>query len=359
MQPEAKYYKYLDSYRFIAVLLVILAHWLPAYLGQGFYGKLGVDMFFVLSGFLITEILLRQKKRIAADPSKSGGHILWSFYIRRALRIFPIYYLMVFLFLLLKAPEITGHFYYFLFYGVNYLLIHTDTWAGMFTHLWSLSVEEQFYLLWPLLIIFIPLLQIKKVLIGLIAASLLFIAWVVVFNNDFFERYNILSCFCVLCSGGLLAYCKFLNKPAARASVADHLIFWPGLICLALFAAGIFTNYFWLQMIIIIVSFVLLKMLLTRENRLLDLVMNNPFISFLGKISYGLYLYHFFVPWLLRNLAGTETAFKVMPRGILPEPKGFVAIFGSQFLLLLLIAAASWFLIEKPVNSLKRKFNYN
>lgn len=314
-------------------------------------------MFFVLSGFLITEILLRQKKLMKNSSWNAGKGIVWNFYIRRMLRIFPIYYLVVAIFLLLKAPEIVAHLPYFLFYGVNYLLINTNTWAGMFTHLWSLSVEEQFYLAWPLVIIFIPLRYIKKMLIGLIICSLIFLAWVV-YKNDFFERYNIISCFNVLCTGGLLAYFKSTDSRPFKPSVIDHLILWPGLVLLALFATGIFTDYFVQQIIINITFFALLKMLLTRENTLLNILMNNAVSSFLGKISYGLYLYHFFIPWLLRNLTGTETAFKVLPQGFLPEPKGFAAIFISQSMLLLIVAVASYYIIEKPVNNLKSKFNY-
>ena len=65
------YYKYLDGYRFIAVFLVILSHWIPSYFGNAYFGKIGVDMFFVLSGFLITEILLKQREKIDKQPNVS------------------------------------------------------------------------------------------------------------------------------------------------------------------------------------------------------------------------------------------------------------------------------------------------
>ncbi len=353
---QNKYYKYLDSYRFIAVFLVLLSHWIPKFFAP--LGKLGVDMFFVLSGFLITEILLKQREKIDKQLSASKkANALKMFYIRRALRIFPIYYLAIFIFFLLRAPELKIDFNYYLFYAVNYLLVFNKDWLGMFSHLWSLAVEEQFYLIWPLFILCLPFSSLKKGIGALLVLSLLFVGYIS-FTENIFQRYNLLSCLNVLCVGSLLAYLKFKRHSTLNTSYIDHLIFWPGIIILSLFVTGLFKNYVVLQVVINILAVVSIKFLITRENKMLDFFMNNPFFSFLGKISYGLYLYHNFIPWLLRNITGTETEFVINSKPFFSPPSGFVAIFTIQFLLLLLVASVSWFLIEKPINSLKNRFPY-
>lgn len=354
---QNKYYKYLDSYRFLAVFLVLLSHWIPKFFAP--LGKFGVDMFFVLSGFLITEILLKQREKIENQPTVSKKvHTLKMFYIRRALRIFPIYYLVIFIFLLLRAPDLLAHLNFYLFYGVNYLLIFYNDWAGMFTHLWSLAVEEQFYLIWPLFILLLPFSSLKKGIVAMLVLSLLFVCYIS-FTENIFQRYNLLSCLNVLCVGSLLAYLKFKRHSILEPSYLDHIIFWPGIIILSFFLTGSLKNYFVLQMVINVVAFVGIKFLITRENKVLDLFMNNPFFSFLGKISYGLYLYHNFIPWLLRNITGTETEFVINNKPFFSGPVGFAAIFSVHFFLLLFIAIVSWFLIEKPINNLKNRFPYS
>lgn len=114
-------------------------------------GWLGVSFFFVLSGFLITRILIE---------SKSGNNFFSNFYIRRSLRIFPLYYLyilVIFIYCTYLGIQDTQNWLYYIFYVQNY----TMAWNGFmyvpgqeFGHTWSLAVEEQFYLLWPLVVFF-------------------------------------------------------------------------------------------------------------------------------------------------------------------------------------------------------------
>jgi peptidoglycan/LPS O-acetylase OafA/YrhL len=156
-QPRLLYLPQLDGLRAVAIGLVLLAHfpppasydmtakiWLmmqslrPAYIG--------VDIFFVLSGFLITRILLQEKR--------SFGRInIRAFYIRRALRIFPIFYMTLFfctIYFRLTAQDVIV----FAAYAANLSLLPVAT---PLDHTWSLAVEEQFYLVWPLLLHFLPL----------------------------------------------------------------------------------------------------------------------------------------------------------------------------------------------------------
>lgn len=176
----------LDGVRAIAILLVIphnlnliaeptgtIAHIVVSYLDRGW---IGVQLFFVLSGFLITGILL---------DTREAPDYLRSFYVRRALRILPLYYaLLLFVFVLLPA---TGLFppslprsartelSYWLFFANWYAPLHPG--QGSMTHLWSLSVEEQFYLIWPFLIWHRSAAQVRILCAGIAALSLGIRVW--------------------------------------------------------------------------------------------------------------------------------------------------------------------------------------
>ena len=144
------YYPALDGLRGIAILAVIFRHNFD-FLQATKYGWIGVDLFFVLSGFLITGILLK---------TKTQKNYLATFFVRRILRIFPLYYGAIILFFVLAASaELLRDQYSFYFTNQGMVWFHLQNWLyitksapthrGMFIHFWSLSLEEQFYLVWP------------------------------------------------------------------------------------------------------------------------------------------------------------------------------------------------------------------
>ena len=155
----------LDGLRGVAILLVLMVHSVPhlegtstaiALLNSLFHcGVFGVDLFFVLSGFLITGILL---------DSQGSPHYFRSFYIRRVLRLFPVYYgfLIVMIFVVpaihqvaqLHVPEYHGSWWWYILYFSNWKMNHdADASLG---HFWSLALEEQFYFFWPLTVYLLP-----------------------------------------------------------------------------------------------------------------------------------------------------------------------------------------------------------
>ena len=168
-EPDKSYqrrrFPALDGLRGVAVLLVVLAHASQKRLlaeNFKFSGELGVVVFFVLSGFLITHLLLEERTR-------TGQISLSKFYVRRALRIWPLYFavLGIYIFVLplfldpdnfrsiYEADSLRDH-YYLLAYPLflqNYLLSGSDFHYGGLRVFWSLAVEEHFYLLWPLLLV--------------------------------------------------------------------------------------------------------------------------------------------------------------------------------------------------------------
>jgi len=143
------YLKSLDGLRGVAVSLVVLFHYglFPA-------GWVGVQIFFVLSGYLITTILLGEKD---SPPLAYLGRFYW----RRSLRIFPLYFFVLALsfaaYLTIGEPKSLGSDWAFLVtYTTNFGRLRPGDIGPSFTHLWSLAVEEQFYLFWPLLVYFLP-----------------------------------------------------------------------------------------------------------------------------------------------------------------------------------------------------------
>lgn len=160
-----RYIRSLDGIRALAVALVMLFHF------QLFdAGWIGVQIFFVLSGFLITRILLDEKHQ-------SLNFYLKRFYWRRSLRIFPLYFTYLLLvstvFLFVSMPETTtGMLPYLYTYTFNFTRLSAE-WAHspLFTHFWSLSVEEQFYLVWPLLVFLLSDKWLKRALIIIIASG--------------------------------------------------------------------------------------------------------------------------------------------------------------------------------------------
>src|ERR1700712_417529 len=163
VRPSSRHITSLDGYRGIAFLLVFLRHYtltrhshsriLLGIMNVSAVGWAGVDLFFVLSGFLITGILL---------DTRTEQHYFRNFIVRRALRIFPLYYMVLFVMLaltpLLHLQWHRGHIAYFFYLGnvagnINPNLQDVLPYFSLLP-LWSLSLEEQFYLLWPLVIYF-------------------------------------------------------------------------------------------------------------------------------------------------------------------------------------------------------------
>ncbi|HTB32844.1 MAG TPA: acyltransferase, partial [Bacteroidia bacterium] len=170
LNQRSKHFNQLDGLRCIAVAIVLISHWLR-YKAVDLVplGSMGVNLFFVLSGFLITRILLISKE-------ENGGKAIWPpikhFYLRRTLRIFPIYYLTIIFLALINFPSTRENIAWLLTYTFNIkislLSASVNNSVGFLFHLWSLSVEEQFYIFFPLLLFLIPKSKIKSFIYSVI-----------------------------------------------------------------------------------------------------------------------------------------------------------------------------------------------
>jgi peptidoglycan/LPS O-acetylase OafA/YrhL len=168
----------LDGVRGVAILLVLLFHFKDYLIGPemlqgalglaGYLGWAGVDLFFVLSGFLITRILL---------AARSNEGYFSSFYTRRFFRIFPLYYAVLFLIFLGPwsviagvLPPVSDHVWYWTYLSNWSIMLKSANPQGV-GHFWSLAVEEQFYMAWPLLVWWLDGRALFRVTVALCAAA--------------------------------------------------------------------------------------------------------------------------------------------------------------------------------------------
>lgn len=337
----------LDSFRFFAVLLVMISHWLPKYDFLPF-APYGVIFFFVLSGYLITSNLLYLKQSIDKGELSIPSALKY-FYIRRTLRIFPLYYLVIALAYLFIRPLFEGHILWYVTYLPNFLIFRQQYWPDMLSHFWSLGVEEQFYLLWPFLIFLVKEQRLRHLFIFIILLSITFKVFVY-FDHTSYGTVLPWANFDAFGVGAILAYFPFSGKRSAFLEKIPFL-----LLCITL---SIVAHLMKLEFLLgITISGCAAFIILHAQKNFTGLagkIVDRPELQYLGKISYGLYVYHNFMPWLWRCLTGTETRYPLpialFTKSVLQKP---VIALSAQFILLIGISSLSWYLFEKPINDLK------
>jgi hypothetical protein len=168
---SAAYMPQLDGLRAFAVAAVVVYHFVPG--GWNFAAYLGVKLFFTLSGFLITGILLKARET-AETENQNRTNVLGRFYVRRFLRIFPLYYFVVTVAWVIDLEPTRKIIVWLLTYTLNIRMAWQGYYEASFAHFWSLAVEEQFYLVAPWLVLFLPKKWIKPALIAVIAIGPLY-----------------------------------------------------------------------------------------------------------------------------------------------------------------------------------------
>lgn len=353
-----KYVKQLDSFRAIAVLFVIIGHGAASnkYLPKIFNADFGVNLFFVLSGFLITWILLENKEKVR-NSNTSLGAVFKMFYIRRTLRIFPLYYLCVLIFFLFSSLLTEGNkeiFPWLLSYSSNWYFIVNQTWVGHISHVWSLAVEEQFYLLWPTVMLLINRRYLAHAIIVFILAGTLF---QFVFIGAPFINYFTITCFSAFGIGAFIAWLMVYKTD--KLWEVYKLARIPALISVLVYVYSIFQSRWEVIPMArlfhsVIAAYIIMHIVISFDQRKLFLpgLWNNKFMVLTGKISYGLYLYHAFLPSLLD--ASFQAAFGVNLHYTLHPVLYFVATSVITFF----VAWFSWTYFEKPILNQKKHFEY-
>src|ERR1700679_871835 len=346
----------LDGLRALSVLLVIVLHTL---LRNHLYnqipfgyrlvgnGSLGVFIFFVISGYLITTLLLREHE-------KTGSISLKSFYIRRAFRILPPLYLYVFFLAVLGA---TGHLpgmnrrelITALTLTRNYVP-HVGLWA--MEHLWSLCIEEQFYLLWPAALVFCMLH--RKGSSGCrnatrIALCILIVEpFIRVLSFLYLPAFHGTGMFHMQADGLMFGALGALHQGHARFErIYFYATRWPWLLPVLIFVVlnsltVRFQNYWDLPIGITLNGFLILMWLLWLVRNPASVpgrIFNLPTVAWVGRLSYSLYIWQtFFLHYLNIEVFGHN---------------GWWNTFPTSWLCILAAAVFSYYCIERPALRLR------
>ncbi len=345
------YFKQIDSFRFFAVLLVLISHWLHEvpYVEILRFGAFGVEFFFVLSGFLISLQLYRYKDLIDQKKGKIGN-ALYVFYIRRIIRILPLYYFVVLIATLLHKGEIRDAFLWNLSCVSNFYFIKIKYWTSTFSHFWSLSVEEHFYLFWPLLVFifkrrFLPI------------AFVLIICWAVLFRYnsfthtiEYFRVYaHTISCLDLFIMGAVLAYLYHYYKSIF------HKISQSRLVKIFTLVGFVMLYYFWIahtefqtfnwvfqRLFMGVIYLLIIGIVVNGIKGKVGEILENKALVKLGKLSYGIYLIHNFVPGILLPIKKLHLHFSIE--------------FGIYFIVTIIFSEILYRFIEVPFRKLNKRF---
>jgi peptidoglycan/LPS O-acetylase OafA/YrhL len=338
----------LDGLRWFSFLGVFLYH---ADQSVFRFGRYGVQLFFVLSGFLIGNILLSLREQTQAPLFER----LKTFYIRRSLRIFPLYYFVLLMIAVLGSLHvINGHLHvlpYHALYLSNFYLAITGARIDSQTHLWSLCVEEHFYLIAPLLLLRVGYRQLAIGFVWLyLLVALARICNVLFWGNPRFEYFSPIQ-FDILVAGIVAALVmrrgSFMGLDEENLK---RLGFSCGVVCVWI----LFWMYFpsrpetFIESVIFpptlgLATSALVLTLWTGGLPVVRQVCSWPPFVYLGKISYGLYVYHYLIFFVFtRYSTGLERIVRVT----------------ACLLATIVIASVSWYLLERAFLNLKRRYDY-
>ena len=363
---KSKYLPSIDSLRALAVLAVIIYHVDVNYLPGGF---LGVDLFFVLSGYLISSLIIKEYK-------KTGSLNLYNFYIRRARRLLPAVYFMITVVLvvmvmfngvLLKKSHldaIFGYIYSSNWWYIFHKLDYFDSFGSQspFKHLWSLAIEEQFYMIFPLLFLLVNGKKKTKdgsyklnrnflyVILGVILVSL--IVHIILFDINNISRIYFgtdTRAFSLLV-GVVGAILYPMDKLNTKITPQENLVYSVvSLISIAaLITIMIYTSEYntWMYrggFLLVAILGIIIIISSGKQHTVMAKLLSFKPVVFIGKISYSLYLWHF--PVLVLTTPVSEIG----------KPNIFFVVL--RVILTFILAIISYALVETPIRKLGFK-NY-
>ena len=363
---KSKYLPSIDSLRALAVLAVIIYHVDVNYLPGGF---LGVDLFFVLSGYLISSLIIKEYK-------KTGSVNLYNFYIRRARRLLPAVYFMITIGLVVMVlfnevllrkshlDAIFGYIYSSNWWYIFHKLDYFDSFGAQspFKHLWSLAIEEQFYMIFPLLFLLVNRKKKSKdgtyklnknflyVVLGLILVSL--IAHILLFDINNISRIYFgtdTRAFSLLVGvvGAILypmerLHAKVTPQQNMLYSVVS-LVSIATLITVMIYTSEYNTLLYRGGFLLVAILGLIVIISSGKQHTLMSRLLSFKPVVFIGKISYSLYLWHF--PVLVLTTPVSEIG----------NPNIIFVIL--RVILTFILATASYVFVETPIRKLGFK-NY-
>ena len=348
----------LDGIRCLAVFGVMLVHFAPG-LAAAPWGDWGVKAFFVLSGFLITDGLLEVRSRLSAGEI-TLGHAVLDFFLRRAARLWPLYLAVLAFTYFRDLGEARSLLGWNLAFATNHRITLSGCWPGIYSHFWTLAVEQQFYLVWPFLVLAVG----RRLLPGILGILFLMAPILRGLEFTFLAAGNAVGnhpaglllpmCVDALAWGALLAHLRrTVPEWSSRAGRVGGIL-GPVLFFLLYLLHGFGPVRFeapWVSAFAGTAlggaSFLLIAHCVSGHDSLLKRGLRMRPLAYLGMISYGIYVLHNFTQWLgpalLRRLIG-ESQFSSESVHVL-------------FLMALSVGLAvlSWHGFERPVLAWSRR----
>ena len=343
----------LDGLRGLAMLGVAWFHWSPKKWQGGFPFEIGLFFFFVLTGFLITTILLRDRAKGEATgkPWRASGLI--TFQTRRALRILAPYYAALALAWVIGATDVREAPWWYVFHLSNFHIAAIGTWPPGTSQFWTLAVQQQFYVVWPLLIWFFPvrLLGPLIAILGLVAPL-----WRLKCGIEGHEGGLDLmpwTALDYLCTGSLLAWWVArggkLDNPRLRWFAWWSFVAYVALYSMHEWSTPVPGLRYFQQTFLSVACAGLIASAFTGIRGFSGAALKHPVFQHLGKLSYSLYLLHNLAPmavgWVLPGLWSPG-----FDHGI-----GFVARLAVFAAASWLLGYSSWRFIERPLESVKAR----
>jgi peptidoglycan/LPS O-acetylase OafA/YrhL len=322
----------IDALRAICVLAVMYTHFLPEpyWFVNVYWGGLGVRCFFVISGFLITTILLRTLQQKEFFPAYKV------FLIRRLSRLFPLLILTLSVTYILGFMEVRNSYFWHVTYLSNFYFIKIGSWDGAVSHFWTLAVEEQFYLIWPIALALFITKNLYVLIACTILSSLAFrFTWTSLGLSDMGVWVLPPGSFDALGIGALLSL--VIRNPACLRIMPWLATVGVSVWCMSkLHPDAALVKYLDIGStgIALLFMWILAKCALGVKGVLGRVLMLRP-LTHVGKVSYGIYLFHNFVPATIKPLVGENVA----------------VLFVSSIAVTYLIATISYHFFETPLRS--------
>jgi len=345
----------LDSLRALAAFGVFMQHFLDE--GNVFrttipLGDLGIRLFFVLSGYLITGLLLDGRDHLTASR-RTTQSLFRHFYIRRFLRLTPIYYLALLLILWLASTDTSQLWWFFAYLQNIHFALHNQFTIA--DHFWTLAVEEQFYLFWPFIILFVPKSYLLSVVVLSVLIGPLFRLLCLNIGLTHFQGSMLMPAHLDTLGIGalLMILSRKMNIDKCQLERILLISFSTGFLLLSsVLLSKVLDAPSSIEFILGELGAGLLFVWIIGKAAKgfvgpIGFILNQPALIYLGRISYGMYVIHLLVPDLLNGI-GFMT---LLPSIVRHDEWIRLCLFSGVSILL---AMVTWHLIEKPINNLKR-----
>ena len=352
-QVKSSYQPHLDGLRALAILGVLFEHFgvaMPALLRCG---PLSVRFFFVLSGYFITLSLWKLKAEISESH---GGSFLpvCRFYLSRFLRIGPPFYLALIVGAIFGITEVRTNFFWLATFQANNYIAYIGYWPEAISHFWSLAVQEQFYLIWPVIVLTLPKRWFLPTMGAFIVFGLVFRLFCIATDAPTLMRWvTLFGCFDSFAVGALIAYLRQTRLLDQIRLFSRTILFAMPLTAFGCFFLGralmtLPENNLFLALTesvdAVFLAWALSMTLVGVKDRYARLLSWAPLV-YLGRISYGIYVYHVFVIIMISPL--------LVPYGLTETHFAFGRI-AVLMLLTLVVSVLSWHYMEQPFLAWKK-----